>query len=137
MILFLLSFLALGTPAHALVDCSCEVRALTPMRASQSVLPHRLAEFPGRQFGAREAVAPATCLRECRRDALARFPRAILEAELAPWVDEIAAADSQGRICSGPTTFKVPVYVKAHLGDRALGVAHQTVVVLHREFDCP
>lgn len=137
MVLFFLTFLALGTSAHALVDCSCEVRALAPMRASQAVLPHRVGEFPGRQFGTREASAPATCLKECRRDALARFPRAALEAELTPWVDEVAANGGQGRICSGPTTFKVPVQVKAHLGDQALGVAHQTVVFLHREFDCP
>jgi len=126
-----------SVPAVALVDCACEVTALSPMRASQSVLPRQVGRFLGREFGEREVGAADVCLRECRRDALGKYPRALLEAELVPWAEELASEGAHGRICSGPTTFKIPVHVKAQLGDRPLGIAHRTVVFLHREQNCP
>lgn len=127
--------LVLSAPAAMAVECRCDVFALPPLTASHNLPPHDLGGFSGVEQ-ATKMGDPALCRQDCRLGAMKEYEQAFLKERLRPWVDQLVADGSAGRNCTGPTTFKIPVRVRASLDARSVGIAHQDMVFLHQSYDC-
>ncbi len=127
--------LALSTaPAWAL-ECACEVYAFPPLTASHRIPPHLVGDVDA---GVQEdnQLDPTLCRTRCQELSRNEYDATMLKERIAPWVDQLAADGTVGRNCTGPTTFKVPVRVRARLGAATLGIAREDMVFLHRQIAC-
>ena len=133
--LFLLLTLVFVTPALA-SDCRCEVFAVAPLTGDSGQARISLMDFKASYYGDTTLDSQRACRDECRKSAMSDYVPDVLRARLLPWLDQKVERREVGRNCTGPTDFKIPVRVRARIGDFSLGLAHQTMVFLHREKSC-
>lgn len=116
--------------------CECELYAVSPMTASQKVENHVVAQFRGKYYGDFDASSVKECRNDCAHITQTEYDDETLKEKLLPWVNELIEYGLAGYNCTGPTTFKVPVRVRASLGERRLGISRESMVFLHREKSC-
>ena len=132
-------FVVLGFMISAVAEanyCMCQVVAVAPMEGSHKVENHIVAEFEGKFYGNYDYGAVRNCRSDCAIIGQRRYDEETLKDKLLPWVDELVAYGFNGYNCTGPTTFKVPVRIRASLGRRTLGIARQQMIFIHRERSC-
>mgnify|MGYP003390277214 CR=1 FL=1 len=116
--------------------CQCELYAVHPISASNKTEIHTIDRMQGKYYG----IVNAATARECRQDCAAltqqEYTEEVLQEKLTPWVDELVNSGLAGYNCTGPTSFKVPVRVRATLQSRSLGIARQSMVFIHRNRSC-
>lgn len=134
-ILFWLSFLLQGTLAFA-IPCDCEVRVHTPLTASHRIDPVIIKTYTLEEYSSfsRKNVGQCrqTCLEEFQNDMSAER----LSALLITYGQELIEKRTVGFNCTGLTTLKFPVRVRAKLGGRGLGNVADLVQVVSHEQVC-
>lgn len=116
--------------------CQCEMYSVAPMTASQKTEKHIVAEFRGKYYGNFDYGAVKECRNDCAYIAQRDYDDERVKELLLPWVNELIEYGLAGYNCTGPTTFKVPVRVRASLGSRTLGISRESMIFLHREKNC-
>lgn len=116
--------------------CQCQLYAVAPLSASNKTETHTIGELRGKYYG----IVTARTARECRQDcavlAQTKYDEETLQEKLTPWVDELVSSGLAGHNCTGPTSFKIPVRVRAVLENRSLGIARQEMIFIHRNRNC-
>lgn len=133
--LILTASLLIASPVWAFY-CNCEVYAVSPLTSSEKSETHTIAEVKGRFYGLSDITAVRECRQDCALNAQADFDEDTLKTKLTPWVDELVDYKLAGFNCTGPTSFKVPVRVRAKLGERTLGIAREQIIFIHRNRSC-
>ncbi len=130
-------FLALITFQHAQAnDCFCEVEALQPLTVSSQAGVFPISKYKLSYYGAIDEKSQRDCRRECQTTAMKDYDAEVLKNQIKPWIDQLQVSGLAGNSCSGPVDFKIPVRVKARIGDYSLGYAHHTMVFVHHEKSC-
>lgn len=131
---FLLSLIGFWSLAVFAIPCDCEVRVHTPLTGSQQMSPVVIKKYELEEFS---SFAPKN-IRQCRESCLAEFqkdmPSERLNALLVTYSMQLIDQKVVGYNCTGLTTLKYPVRVKAKLAQNGLGnVADIVQVVSHEE----
>jgi hypothetical protein len=131
---FLLSLIGFWSFAVFAIPCDCEVRVHTPLTGSQQMSPVVIKKYELEEFS---SFAPQN-IRQCRESCLAEFqkdmPSDRLSALLVTYSMQLIDQKVVGFNCTGLTTLKYPVRVKAKLAQNGLGnVADIIQVVSHEE----
>ena len=131
--LILLSFVLLSARVFA-IGCDCEVRVYSPTTGSHRMPATSLKIYELEEY----STYSIKNQRECRRLCLAEFekdmPQARLNALLLTYSQSLIDEKVLCYNCTGRTTLKYPVRVKASLGNLGLGnVANLVQVVSHEE----
>ncbi len=116
--------------------CQCEVFASSPLSASHRLGPFSLVQFKTSYFGKWDASSVKSCRDECVTEAQRGYDANELRQRLTPIAQELIATGDVGINCTGPTDLKFPVKVRARMGEKVLGIAHETMVFLHLEQRC-
>lgn len=116
------------------IPCDCEVRVHTPLTASHQLEPVIIKTYTLEEYStyARRNINQCrqTCLEEFQKD----MPADRLSALLITYGQELIGKKQVGFNCTGLTTLKFPVRVRARLGSQGLGnVADLVQVVSHEE----
>lgn len=106
------------------------------MTSSQKIENHVVTQFRGKYYGEYAVGAVKECRSDCAYIAQRDYDEDRLKQLLLPWVSELVEYGQAGYNCTGPTTFKVPVRVRASLGNRRLGITRESMIFLHREKSC-
>lgn len=77
-----------------------------------------------------------TCKKMCEKEFEESLPVAKLKAELLKFTETLIQERSVGYNCTGLTTLKYPVRVKASLGDMGLGNVADTIQVINYDKPC-
>jgi hypothetical protein len=131
---FLLSLIGFWSFAVFAIPCDCEVRVHTPLTGSQQMSPVVIKKYELEEFS---SFAPKN-IRQCRESCLAEFQKDMsserLNALLVTYSMQLIDQKVVGYNCTGLTTLKYPVRVKAKLAQNGLGnVADIIQVVSHEE----
>lgn len=131
---FLLSLIGFWSFAVFAIPCDCEVRVHTPLTGSHQMAPVVIKKYELEEFS---SYAPKN-IRQCRESCLAEFqkdmPSDRLNALLVTYSMQLIDQKAVGFNCTGLTTLKYPVRVKAKLAQNGLGnVADIVQVVSHEE----
>lgn len=134
---YLVLLLALfSSPQVLALYCSCDVYALTPMRMSHAVLQKPLETWEGRFYGDTTEDSGKECRAECLSLARKNFDEAGTRERLLSWVDTLIAEGHAGRNCATEDSFKVPVRMRARLGNKTLGLVRSQTVFIHHTYRC-
>lgn len=130
----LLSLIGFWSFAVFAIPCDCEVRVHTPLTGSQQMSPMVIKKYELEEFS---SFSPKN-IRLCRESCLAEFqedmPSERLNALLVTYSMQLIDQKVIGYNCTGLTTLKYPVRVKAKLAQSGLGnVADIVQVVGHEE----
>ncbi len=117
-------------------DCFCEVEAFQPLTVSAKAGVFPISKYKLSYYGAIDEKSQRDCRRECQTTAMKDYDAETLRNQLTPWIEQLQAGGMAGTSCSGPVDFKIPVRVKARIGDYSLGYAHRTMVFIHHEKSC-
>lgn len=131
--LITLFFILFSFEAFAL-GCDCEVRVASPITGSYQMQQNNFRTYELEEF----STYSMKNQNECRKLCLKRFeedmPAARLNALLITYAQGLIQEGALGYNCTGLTTLKFPVRVKASLGNLGLGnVADLVQVVSHEE----
>lgn len=133
--LFLTVFLAYPALGKG-VDCDCHVMVYSPLSTKVSISPIKLKTFQLDRYGFETTENQISCRKSC----LTKFKREIkfdrLQALLALHSQELIEKNIIGFNCTGLTTLKFPVRVKAVLGDSGLGNVVDHLVIINHEEKC-
>ncbi len=116
------------------LSCDCDVVVYSPLTGSHLLSPkvikkYELDEFAG--YGRKDII---TCQESCLKEFQEDMPSKRLNALLVTYSMELIQDRKIGFNCTGLTTLKYPVRVKAKLGPYGLGfVADKIQVVNHEE----
>lgn len=116
--------------------CNCEVFAVAPFSAARKIEALPIGQFKTNYYGDYKIESQTSCRRDCRVSAMNDYDADTLREQLVPWSDQLVDTKRAGYNCTGPTDFKIPVRVRARMGKVSLGLAHETVVFIHRERSC-
>jgi hypothetical protein len=118
------------------IPCDCEVRVHSPLTGSYQMPPVVIKTYELEEFS---NFAPknikqcqASCLQEFQKD----MPAARLSALLITYSMQLIEQKVLGYNCTGLTTLKYPVRVKAKLAQRGLGNVADIVQVINHEEVC-
>jgi hypothetical protein len=128
-----LLFLLFSTSLSA-ATCDCEVRVYHPTTASQKIKSAVMMDFKLETFDSysvkNQRHCRALCLKKFRED----LPSSRLSALLQTLSQRLIEEGVVGYNCTGLTTFRYPLRVKAYLGRMSLGnVEDRMEVVTHEE----
>lgn len=134
MLKFILSLSVFWSFAIFAIPCDCEVRVHSPLTGSNRISPVIIKTYELEEFS---SYAPKN-IQQCRQSCLAEFqsdmPSSRLNALLITYSVELIEKKELGFNCTGLTTLKYPVRVRARLAQNGLGnVADLVQVVTHEE----
>ena len=133
---FLLSLIGFWSFAVFAIPCDCEVRVHTPLTGSHQISPVVIKKYELEEFS---SFAPKN-IRQCRESCLAEFqkdmPSERLSALLVTYSMQLIEQKAVGHNCTGLTTLKYPVRVKAKLAQNSLGNVADIVQVIGHEEIC-
>jgi hypothetical protein len=118
------------------IPCDCEVRALAPLTGSHKMSPVILKTYELEEFSsfakASSKKCQSSCLREFQRDMTQDHLIGLLET----YSSQLNEEKSIGVNCTGETTLKFPIKVKAKLGKKGLGLVTSFIQVIHFNQSC-
>lgn len=128
-----LSLFLLSAKAFA-IGCDCEVRVYSPTTGSHRMVPNTLKIYELEEFSSYSKNNQRQCRKLCLEQFEKDMPQARLNALLLTYSQSLISEKAIGFNCTGLTTLKYPVRVKASLGELGLGnVADMVQVVSHEE----
>jgi hypothetical protein len=129
----LLSLFLLVSSAMAL-NCDCDVIVYSPMTGSYQMAPNQFKQYHLEGFSSYSVKNQLECRDLCVKRFEADLPSSRLKALLLTYSQELITQGALGYNCTGLTTLKYPVRVKAKLGRLKIGnVVDQIEVINHEE----
>ena len=114
--------------------CDCDVRVYHPTTVSQKLKSASMKTYQLQTFDKITPRAQMKCRASCLKEFHKDMPTERLTALLITLSQRLVDEGVAGFNCTGLTTFKYPVRVKASLGGMGLGnVADQTEVITHEQ----
>jgi hypothetical protein len=133
---FVLSLIGFWSMAAFAIPCDCEVRVHSPLTGSHKMEPVVIKTYQLEDFS---NYAPKN-IRQCRESCLAEYqkdmPAERLSALLITYSMQLIEQKAVGYNCTGLTTLKYPVRVKAKLASNGLGNVADVVQVISHEEIC-
>lgn len=134
MLKFLLALIGYWSFAAFAVNCDCEVRVYSPMTGSHQMPATTFKTYQLDEFGTYSVKNQRTCKELCLKEFQDDMPTARMNALLLTYSQRMIEEKALGYNCTGLTTLKYPVRVKASLGQIGLGnVIDQIYVINHEE----
>lgn len=116
------------------LDCDCEIRVYSPMTGSHKLQPNTFKVYELEEFSSYSVKNQRLCRESCLKEFEKDMPTERLQALLITYGQSLINEKQLGYNCTGLTTMKFPVRVKASLGRMGLGNVSDTVqVVTHEE----
>lgn len=116
------------------IPCNCEVRVHPPMTGSATLGVTVLGSYRLESFDTFKVKNQLQCRESCLERFQSDFPVAKLNESLVSHSQKLISEGSLGYNCTGLTTLKYPVRVKANLGRLGLGtVVDQIEIVTHEQ----
>ena len=136
MMKLILSLIGFWSFAVFAIPCDCEVRVHSPLTGSYKIPPMVIKTYELEEFS---SFAPKN-INQCRESCLAEFqkdmPTSRLNALLVTYSMQLIEQKVLGFNCTGMTTLKYPVRVKAKLAQNGLGNVADIVEVIGHEEVC-
>jgi hypothetical protein len=130
----LISFL-MGSSSWA-VDCDCSVVAFAPFTASHKLSLSTLRKFQLESYDNSSIASQRSCRISCAKTYEKEMKSETLTSLLLAYAQNLIENKSLGYNCTGLTTLRFPVRVKAKLGDQGLGHVADVVHVVNHEQIC-
>jgi hypothetical protein len=116
------------------IPCDCEVKVHSPLTGSYKMSPVIIKTYQLEEFSSFAAKNIQQCRQSCLEEFQKDMPANRLNALLITYSQELIDQKVLGFNCTGLTTLKYPVRVKARLAQNGLGnVADLVQVVGHEE----
>jgi len=116
------------------IGCDCEVRVYSPTTGSHRMASTSLKTYELEEFSTYSIRNQRMCRRLCLEQFEKDMPQSRLNALLLTYSQSLIDEKVLGYNCTGLTTLKYPVRVKASLGAIGLGnVANLVQVISHEE----
>jgi hypothetical protein len=116
------------------LSCDCDVVVYSPLSGSHLLSPKVIKKYELDEFAGYGRKNILTCQESCLKEFQEDMPSKRLNALLVTYSMELIEERKIGFNCTGLTTLKYPVRVKAKLGRYGLGsVADMIQVVNHEE----
>jgi hypothetical protein len=116
------------------MTCRCDLVSGHPMEGMST--PRFIKSYDGRYYGLPTPKAKAECIDECRSAFETKVDEYYLKEELRATGESLTYNREVGVNCTGPTTMKFPVQMKAYLGESSIGISHSSIHVVHFEKIC-
>ena len=130
-------FLILAFPPNILaIDCDCFVSVFSPLTGSLAETPHILEKYRLESFSRNTQRAQVLCRESCLEKFHQELPSERLDEILKDYSKDLIRKRVVGYNCTGPTTFKFPIRVKASLGKAGLGNVENFIQVTRIEKSC-
>ena len=128
-------FLFLGMNAFA-IECDCEIRVFPPTIASHTLSATSLKTYELKEYDSVSKRSQWHCRKSCLKKFHDDMSSARLSALLTLHSERLVQERLVGFNCTGQTTLKYPVRVKASLGNIGLGNVIDQIVVVNHEEQC-
>jgi hypothetical protein len=124
------SFYALAIP------CDCEVRVHSPLTGPTNLSVYTAKTYTLEGYSSFSPQNQRSCRASCLREFQQEMSLARLNAILVTYSQELIAQGQLGFNCTGLTTLKYPVRVRALLGQEGLGNVWDAVQIINHEEIC-
>lgn len=118
------------------IGCDCEVRVYSPMTGSHQMPATSLKTYQLEEYSTYAVRNQKECRKNCLENFEKDMPSDRLNALLLTYTQSLIDAGKVGYNCTGLTTLKYPVRVKASLGNLGLGTVADFVQVINHEELC-
>ncbi len=118
------------------INCDCEVRVYAPITGSYQTEPTSLKTYELETFSTYSVKNQIRCRQSCEDKFREDMPTDRLQALLNIYAQNLIQEKAVGYNCTGLTTLKFPVRVKASLGRLGLGNVADTIQVINHEELC-
>lgn len=136
MVKFLLSLIGFWSLAAFAVPCDCEVRVHSPLTGSYRMEPVSIKTYQLEEYSSFAPKSVQKCRQSCLEEYQKDMPSERLSALLITYSMQLIDQKALGYNCTGLTTLKYPVRVKAKLADRPIGNVSDIVQVINHEEVC-
>jgi hypothetical protein len=118
------------------IPCDCEVVIYSPLTGSHRQRPTSLKTYQLEEFTSYSAKAQRACKESCESTFSKDMTTDRLQGLLLSYSQKLIAEKMVGHNCTGLTTLKYPVRVKAALGGMGLGNVADFIQVVNYEELC-
>lgn len=136
MIKFLLSLIGFWSLAAFAIPCDCEVRVHSPLTGSHRMEPVVIKTYALEEYSSYARKNIRQCQQSCVEEFQKDMPASRLNALLITYSMQLIEQKAVGYNCTGLTTLKYPVRVRAKLGGQGLGNVQDVVQVINHEEIC-
>lgn len=133
---FVLSLIGFWSMAAFAIPCDCEVRVHSPMTGSHKMEPVVIKTYQLEEFSSINAKNIRECRESCASEYQKDMPAERLNALLITYSMQLIEQKALGYNCTGLTTLKYPVRVKAKLASNGLGNVADVIQVINHEEIC-
>jgi hypothetical protein len=114
--------------------CYCDTTAMAPLASSPKIASLKLSRTKMSYYTDYKPETQVSCLNECRAKISGSLNS--YKEEIYHWTTRLMLTKEAGISCTSQTDFKIPVKVRASLGEYSIGLAHQTIVFIHNKQRC-
>jgi hypothetical protein len=118
------------------IPCDCEVWVYAPMTGSHKWSPTVLKRYQLEEYGNYSFQHQRQCRESCQAEVRRDMPTTRLRSLLLSYSERLIRQGELGHNCTGLTTLKYPVRVKAVLGQMGLGNVEDRIEVVNHEELC-
>ncbi len=118
------------------LNCDCEIRIYSPITGSLNKLPNTFKTYDLESFSSYHLKNQLSCRQLCLKKFEEDMPSDRLNSLLTTYAQNLVSEKLVGYNCTGLTTLKLPVRVKASLGRLGLGNVIDTMMVVNYEKLC-
>lgn len=128
--------LTLFTMEAFAIGCDCEVVIYSPTTGSNRMKPNSFKTYELEEFSSYHVKNQIACRESCLKKFEDDMPSDRINAILGSYAQSLISEGAIGYNCTGLTTLKFPVRVKASLGNLGLGNVSDTFRVVNHEQLC-
>lgn len=132
----LLGLILLFSCSAFAVPCDCEVRVHSPLTGSNRMSPVVIKNYELEDYDRIYVKSIEICRQSCLQEFQKDMPAIRLKALLETYAMQLIEEKVLGFNCSGFTTLKFPIRVKAKLGKKSLGNVSDFIQVIEHEEVC-
>lgn len=118
------------------IPCDCEVMVYSPITGSHQLKPNVLKVYELEEFNTYAVKNQLECRKQCLEKYEEDMPTDRLSALLLTYSQALINEKVLGYNCTGLTTLKYPVRVRAKLGVKGLGNVSDMIQVVNHEELC-
>lgn len=133
---YVLSLIGFWSFAAFAIPCDCEVRVHSPLTGSHRMEPVVIKNYQLEEFASINKKNIQECRESCLNEYQKDMPAERLNALLITYSMQLIEQKAVGYNCTGLTTLKYPVRVKAKLASNGLGNVADVVQVISHEEVC-
>jgi hypothetical protein len=116
--------------------CECHLNAFSPIHGNTFSYKDKVMTFIGNYHGAINVKSVHGCRQECVEMMRDKVDSDDLLVELKLRAQKMVDEETIGYNCTGTTTFKFPIEMRAYIGDRSLGSTYKSLEIVHVEKKC-